>query len=93
MVIPALEKARSDVALDDCTHSRCLAKSAISGWLGPYLSYHFNTVQLLKSTTNSVCVCVIGPLFNHLFVVTLTPLLMNTHVVTSWALALHHAAS
>ena len=71
MISPALEKARSDVALDTCAHSRPLAKSIISRWLGLYLSHHFNTVQLLKSTTNPPCGFVIGGLINQLCAVAL----------------------
>ena len=52
-------------------HSRCLAKSAISGWPGLYLSHHSNTVQLLKSTTNQLLGFVIGGLIYHLTVVAL----------------------
>ena len=65
MISPALEKARSDVALDTCAHSRCLAKSSISGWLAPYLSHHFNTVQLLKSITNPLPGVLTCGLVNH----------------------------
>ena len=71
MISPTLEKARSDVALDACTHSQCLTKSAISGWPGPYLSHHFNTVQLLKSTTNPLHGFVISGLINQLCAVAL----------------------
>ena len=48
-----------------------LTKIAILGWPGPYLSHHFNTVQLLKSTTNPLCGCVIGGLINQLCAVAL----------------------
>ena len=71
MISPALEKARSDVALDACAHSRRLTKSAISGWPGPYLSHHFNTVQLLKSMTNLLCGFVTSGLINQLCAVPL----------------------
>ena len=45
----ALEKARSDVALDACAHNQRLAPFAISGYLTWYLPRHCNTVVSLKS--------------------------------------------
>ena len=63
---PCFGEARSDVALYACAHSRCLGKSAMSRLPGTYLSHHFNTVQLLKSTTNPLRGFVIGSLINQL---------------------------
>ena len=71
MISPALQKARSDVALDACAHSRCLAKSAILGWAGPYLSHHFNIGQLLKLMTKPLLGVLTCALFNHLCAVAL----------------------
>ena len=48
MTSPALEKARSDVALDACIHNRRLAKLAISGYLRWYLPHHYNMLVSLK---------------------------------------------
>ena len=66
MISPTLEKARSDVALDAWVHSGRLAKSTISGWPGRYFSYHFNTIQLLKSMTIPLPGVLTCDLVNHL---------------------------